>query len=83
MFSVSHSVFGSFLLGFQFLTVFYSWLLQVTSSYYRLLHATKSEHRLNNLLQVFLYPFTGGAPSKNTLLYLGEDGELSKTLVEQ
>ena len=33
-----------------------------------LLKVTTSDHRLNSLLQFILYPFTGGAPSKNTLL---------------
>ena len=32
-----------------------------------LLEVTTSDHRLNSLLQVILSPFTGGAPSKNTL----------------
>ena len=41
---------------------------QVTTGYYRLLNVTKSDYRLEGLLQVILEPFTGGVPSKNTLL---------------
>ena len=47
-------------------------LLQVTTGttgFYMLVKVTTSDYRLNSFLQVIIYPFTVGAPSKNTFIF--------------